>query len=352
MPIITPTNGPVHTPITTQSSSAQAARERAIAKMAPPAPTPQQQPQSTLVQDPSRVSPEEMTALSPTNQSTDSVQDTTTEAQTDATEVNPAEPAAPKADPLSPHYAQLARKEKALRLKAQTQEAQFKAREDALKAREAALEGKSQFDESKYIPRERVKADTLAVLAEEGVSYDEITQSYLNQSQADAATKAHIQRLEAQINKQAQAQEKAQKDYADQQTKAYDQAVNQIRSDVKQLVASNPDFEVVHGTDSIEDVVDLIKRTFEKDGVLLSIEDAAKEVEDYLVEESMKIAKLKKIQQKLQVKPAAPASPTQQSKDSGQRGPVTTLTNSVTASRKLSTRERAVAAFEGKLNKT
>jgi hypothetical protein len=84
----------------------------------------------------------------------------------------------------------------------------------------------------------------------------------------------------------------------------------------------------------------------------LDIEDAARQVEEHLVEEAYKLAQLSKVQSRF--KPAAPDSakaPTQQ-----QQG-LKTLTNSVTQDQPTNTRltdkqrrERAVAAFMGKLN--
>ena len=62
-----------------------------------------------------------------------------------------------------------------------------------------------------------------------------------------------IKRLEAKL----EAQEKGQ---ADQQTQAYQSAVNQIRTDVKALVSSDPNFETVKSTNSVNDVVELIDR--------------------------------------------------------------------------------------------
>jgi hypothetical protein len=92
--------------------------------------------------------------------------------------------------------------------------------------------------------------------------------------------------------------------------------------------------------------VELIERTFKQYGVLLSVEDAAKQVEDYLVEEAFKLTKLKKIQQRL-----APAQKPVEAKLEPQKQPQTlkTLTNAVSSSGRVSVRERAIAAFKGQL---
>ena len=131
-----------------------------------------------------------------------------------------------------------------------------------------------------------------------------------------------------------------------QQTDAYKQAITQIRSDTKKLVTASEEFEAIANTNSVDDVVELIERTFKQDGTLLTVEEAAKQVEDYLVEEAFKLTKLKKIQQRLATaqKPAEPKlEPTKQPQT------MKTLTNAVSSPGKLSVRERAIAAFKGEL---
>lgn len=270
--------------------------------------------------------------------------------QSDSSEATP-EPAKVAADapkeaetPLSTQYAVLARKEKALRSKVQ----ELRAKEDALKAREEAAKTASQpsIDESKYIPKERLTQDTLAVLEEMGISYDQLTNLILNQPKLDPASQAALSQMKAEIKALRDAQDDARKGVQTQQEEAYKQAVNQIRLEAKQLVSSDPvAYEAIHLTNSVNDVVELIEETFKQDGVLLSVEDAAKEVEDYLAEEAFKLAKLKKIQQKLQ--PVAPA-PKKQDVEK-QQPQMKTLTNAVGTQRKLSARERALLAFKGEL---
>jgi hypothetical protein len=99
--------------------------------------------------------------------------------------------------------------------------------------------------------------------------------------------------------------------------------------------------------------VDLIEKTFKEDGILLSVEEAAKEVEDELVSQLSKYAqKIKKLQQKFAPQSkAAPQQPVNNKTAGQQQQPGKTLTNSMGASRPLSTRERAILAFENKLSK-
>jgi hypothetical protein len=68
-------------------------------------------------------------------------------------------------------------------------------------------------------------------------------------------------------------------------------------------------------------------------------------VEDYLVEEALKVAKISKISKKLQPAAQPAAEPIKQPA-------AKTLTNAMGTNRPLSAKERAVLAFEGKLNKS
>lgn len=315
--------------------------------------TPQSNSQNpTGIANPTAVAPEEFMAIPKANipDISDSVEDT--EVQVAGTPHDPAQ--APteeptKVDPLSSQYAMLARKEKALRAKQQQMEQSIKQREEALKARESELLTKNtQQDMSSYISKDKIKQQTLQVLAEAGVSYDELTQQILNQTPTDPRTEAHISRLEAQIKKLEEANETSQKSQTKQQQDAYEAAVRQIRTDAKKLVHTDPSYEMIKSTGSVNDVVDLIEKTYAQDGIVLSVEDAAAEVEEYLAEEAVKLARLSKIQNRL--KPVAKAttnSNVQSPQTPKQQQPMKTLTNASASSRPLSARERAMLRFKG-----
>lgn len=325
------------------------ARAKAIAAFnSVPAPQPAApQAQTSPVQNPTSVSPEEVGALSQHTGETAPLEGQSTTNETDSPETTKA----PKEDTLSSQYAVLARKEKALRAKVQAQEAAYKAKEDALRAREEAIAAKDAEYQSKYISRDRITQDPWNTLQELGLSYDQLTQLAVNPPpQQDPVTKAAIQKFQEEIKSLKDAQEKANKSYQDSQTQAYQQAVNQIRSEAKSLVSSDPNFETIKETNSVDDVVDLIEQTFKSEGVLLSVEEAAQAVEDHLIEEAMKIAKLKKIQQRLS--PQTPAAPQKTPEGTNTKQPqqtLKTLTNSVGTSRQLTAKERAILAFKGEL---
>lgn len=320
-----------------QSTAQDGARERAISKLLSNSGQAQEHP----VQNPSQVSPEEMSAVQAPEQKG---QNTVTE--------DPVATETPNKDKelLSTQYAQLARREKALYAKAQARDKALAEREAAIKAQEDAFKAKDSEYQSNYIPKTRLTEDTISVLLENGISYDQITQLALNQSQQDPATKIAIQKLEAQVKAQAEAREADRKAYQEQQTQSYQQAVKQIRADAKALVMSDPAFEAIRKTNSIKDVVELIEETFKQDGVILSVDEACREVEEHLVEKlSNYSSQISKIQQRMNA--AKESAPKQPGQTTQQHQPKPTLTNAVGTGKKLSVRERAILAFKNELNK-
>lgn len=335
---IIPKAGPnlAQSPLATSTTSSQEARERAIAKLT------QNSNQGDLpVHNASQVSPEERSAIQAPRQ---------TRTNEDVATPSPAEAPAkstPEA-PLSAQYANLARKERAIRSKVQ----EIQRREEALKAQEVARAAPPapSFDPSKYVEKERLNKDTLNALLEAGLTYDQVTAAMLNQPDAaEAGRNQEMNSLKAEIQALRDEQKNTNKNIEDQNTNTYNQAIAQMLSDTKNLVRSDESFEAIRETRSEDDVVELIKKTFEKDGHLLSVEDAAREVEDYLVEEAVKISKLKKIQQRLQAQNAKSQPTQQQQSNKQQPQQMKTLTNAVGNVGKLSAKERAILAFKGEL---
>ncbi len=330
---------PISQPSTTpQTTSNNSARDRAIALLTK---TPPSTPEPVPVQNANAISPEELSVVKPPtlgqNDITDSAEVAATEETKPATE-----------DPLSTQYATLARKEKALRAKAVQTEQVIKAREAALVAREEAFKTKESEYQTKYISKDRLSQDTLNALAEAGLTYDQITELMLTQNSPERKAQSEYEkRLDAKLQELERKQQESVKAVENQQSVAYQQAIKQIKADTTTLVSANPEFEAIKETNSINDVVELIERTFKQDGILLSVEDAAKQVEDYLVEEAFKLTKLKKIQQRLT--PAPKPAEVKSQEPPKQPQTLKTLTNAVASNGRVSARERAIAAFKGQL---
>lgn len=339
---IVPTPGANSTSVNTSQSPQQDSRARAIQALM--GNTQGNQAQSSPVADPSSVSAEDMTALK-TQQSQG--QD---DSSVDATDGTTSEATAPKKEePLSSQYAALARKEKAIRAKAIAQEQSFKQREAALIAREQELSSKPSFDSSKYLSIDDLKTDAYGKLQELGISYDEISEQALRSQSPEAQA---FQRYKALMDKELQQvrdeQANTRKTFEQQQAQQYQQAINQIKNEVNQLVTADPAFETIKETGSMSDVVELIERTFKEEGTLLTVEEAAQAVEDYLIEEALKLANIKKVQARLKPATQQIATPVTTKEQPAQ---MKTLTNSVGSTRPLTAKERALLAFKGELNK-
>lgn len=349
---VAPAAGPMPVLHEGPSKASQDARQRAISKLsattqaAAPAPAAEAvaNTQAPTPVNPNAVAPEDITAIvaatsTETSVETSNPQTTETKAETTETKEDPA---------LSDKYNLLARRERALRAKAQQQEKLIREREAALEAQKAEILKKEEEFKQGYIPKSQLKQAAIdAILAGE-LPYDEVTQQVLGQSAVDPRLMNHIQKLEAKIQMLESGIEETKTNYINTQEQAYKAAVKQIRTDVETLVKNNPEFETVSATNSVSDVVELIEKTFKEDGILMSVEEATQEVENYLVEEATRLAKLSKIQKRIQPAPAAPAKSVQAEQPQlTQPQPMKTLTNANSSTRKLSARERAMLAFKG-----
>lgn len=330
---IIPAAGPQTTANTNQSPTAQDARARAIARLT-------EQP----VQNANNVQPEEMGAIRQAQGLKHEEVETQSADITEETVIPE-----PKVE-VDSQYQLLARKERAHRAKVQQQEQAIKAREDAIAAKEQELKAKEEEYRSGYISKAQLKRDTVGTLEAEGMSYDELTQQYINrQTPLDPRISSIIERQEAQIAKLLEAQENNTKASTEAQDNQYKAAVKQIKTDVESLVKTDDAYEMVRLTGSVSDVVELIEKTWQQEERLMTVEEAAQEVEDYLIEEGLKLAKAKKVQTRLSSKPAAESENNTQPPSVGtkQHQTMKTLTNATGSSRTLSAKERAILAFKG-----
>ena len=251
-----------------------------------------------------------------------------------------------KEDLLSPKFAALARREKAIR----AEKRQFE--QDREKFQSEREQMKKELED--YRARmTRLTQDPYSVLMEQGVTADQAAALMMNQPDPQSQT---IQQLKAELAALKGEQTNAQKRVEEQQAQQYEQAKKQIRNDVKLLVDGDESFEALkaNGDGALDAVVDLVEKTFQKDGYVMPLEQAAKEVEDYLAEEAFRFASLKKVQARLAPPPALPEATKQPANQQHQTKPMQTLSNRSAPSTpsRLSEkerRERAIAAFRGQL---
>lgn len=217
----------------------------------------------------------------------------------------PAAPAAeePKAPEetvkLAPQVTALARRE-----------AKFRQQEAALKAREAKVARLEALEE-------KLKAKDYSAL-DEVVPYDEFTNYHLDKLKGQDPTTEAIKKLAAKV----ESMEKSSKDNLTQQFEA---AVKERRDAVTKLVEADPEYSTIKELKRHDAVVQHILDTWEHDEVDLSVEQAAKEVEEALLEEAKIYASVPKI------KPAAPVEGDKKALPP-LKPSVKTITNQMTAS--------------------
>lgn len=225
--------------------------------------------------------------------------------------IKPEEPKAPEETVrLSPAAAAMARKEYAFRMKEQA----VKTRETALAAREAEI---SQLKAVKA----KLEAKDYSSLEEMGVDYNEYSEYQLNKLNGTDPTQEALKRLEGKLSD-------LEKNNQDQVTKQFEAAVNERKLATKQLLESEksaayPRIKKI-GPEGEKAIVHHILETWEHDTEELSIEQAAKEVEEILTEKARKWAAL--LQEE-----TAPAVTEDKKQLPPMKPALRTLTNQVTA---------------------
>lgn len=200
----------------------------------------------------------------------------------------------PSVDPLAAREAEFARREKALRQSA-----------IALKAEKESLTSSTAQKISDYEKsfHKSLADDFWGTAIKAGLSPDQIVERLTNRPTAESTQltqfQLKLQALEEQ-NKRLENQTK------DSETRAYDQAKSLIRKEVSMLVGEGETFEAIKAMNSEDAVVELIDSVLNEEGYMMSVEDAAQEVENYLTDEILKFNKLKKIQSKLSPPETAP----------------------------------------------
>lgn len=174
----------------------------------------------------------------------------------------------PKEVTLSPQLTALARKQQKLQQEIQAQ-----------RDKEAAFTAK----EADYIPKSQIKAkmETNAVqtLQELGFTYEEVTNLILSQQ---SGADPHAQELKALKDEVQSIKSTSEQNVS----KQYEATINQYKVEVKKLTQDNPEFKAINKKNAHEAVVKHIEDTFNEDGEILTVEQASKDIEDYLRDEA------------------------------------------------------------------
>lgn len=230
--------------------------------------------------------------------------------------------------PLSPQFAALARQKRAIQVK----EMELAKREEALKSA-PANDGRAQF-------LAELKDKTLDMFQEAGLSYEELAQKITQNPLTAESVK--IKELETKIS----ALEKGvDTKLSDRDAQAEKDALAYMQKDAEALVAVGDDYEMIRETKSVPDVIRLIEKTYRNTKEVLDVEEACRLVEEDLINESLKITRIKKLQSKIG------SSQIQQQQTQLPQRTIRTLTNRDAAPPTLDRRTRAIMAMQGQLKK-
>lgn len=223
-------------------------------------------------------------------------------------------------------------------------ERQLRKMQQELQVEKQRLSGESLKYQTDYVPKSRLTEDPMGVLYEHGITPEKISELLLNAPNNNDPT---VRALRAEMKKIQDKQEATEKRLQDETGQRYQQAIKQIGNEVRMMVDSSPDYETIKSAGMQDAVVELIEQTFNRDGVLMSNEEAAQKVEEALIAEGMKFASISKIQAKL-----APKADEGQKSPPGQQSVKTltqSMTNSAPAGRSSESERvaRAIAAFNG-----
>lgn len=233
--------------------------------------------------------------------------------------------------PLSPQFAALAKEKRALQAMKRELEAQ-----KAAQTQPGTMKALEDY-------RARLKTEALRVLQEEGVTYDQLTEQILASGQDNSPA---FSRLEAEIKALKEGLENQTKSMTQRDQDSEKQALALMTRDADKLVAQGDDYEMVREAGYTPKAIELIHRVYKQSGEIMDVAEALTLIENELLEDSLKFARLKKVQSRLT--PAAPAPAAKPSAPNTQT--MRTLTNRDGRSAiSLSKRERAIAVMEGRI---
>jgi len=233
---------------------------------------------------------------------------------------------------LSPQLTALAKKQQKLQQEVQ-----------ALRDREAAFTTK----EADHIPKssliEGVKKNALQTIKDTfGMDYEELTNLILSQTgdpDPVKELKSEIQQLKTNEEQRV--------------SKQYEATVNQYKKEIEALVSTDANFVTIKEEGAQEAVLQHILDTFNNDNEILTVEEASKDIEEFLVEDALKKTGLTKIKSKLAPQDTEKKLPPPSTTAANKQAPKT-LTNSVETSptrsvnqfQHLSMKERIAQAIQ------
>lgn len=211
---------------------------------------------------------------------------------------------------LSPKLTAIARKEQAQR-----------AKEKAFAEKERSFGEKMSDAEKFHALKKRLSDKDYSALDELGISYEEYVKHEINKESSKDPAALKVKELEERLEALQKAQEE--KEVSD-----YETNQSLWKQEIKKTVDENPEFSTIKDLDAYDIVLQHVNDSFEEDGVELSVDQAAKEIEEALVAKAEKFASVTKIKNKAPATKVlgAPPKPT-----------VKTITQNLTTTPKTST---------------
>jgi hypothetical protein len=211
----------------------------------------------------------------------------------------PGEEAGKLLDPAASKFAALSRKEREIRQREQ----KFKSESAAMEQRIKALEAREQEFEQAW------KQNPLEAMKKRGIDYKELTEKYVLHEEPTAEQKQmeYIKSLEAKFDalesQLKQKEESTKKQQEELQAKSAEQAKTNYINHLTEFVNKNNDkYEMIAKNDAVNLIYEVMETHYENtkdpetgEGKLLTEEQAADEVENYLFSEAKKLIESNKI---------------------------------------------------------
>lgn len=198
-------------------------------------------------------------------------------------------------------------------------QAEFEAKAKEL---DAKLDKVNKYEEAK----KRSKEDPLALLEENNLTFDELTQFVLNnKSQTPELKVKAIEDLVKALGKKLEDSitqlraEEAQRKQAN-----TDEALKHYKQELKKAISAKPDdYELIIANNAFDTVYEVQKVYWEQNGTDLPVEEAAEQVERFFYQQGEKLLKAKKFAPKPKVEEASdPVKPSTTLSDSAMAAPI------------------------------
>lgn len=239
--------------------------------------------------------------------------------------------------PLDPQVAAILKRERAAQVK-----------EAEISKRELALAEKEKTGSSSPDINAEIIADPLGFVLKRGVTWEQLTKSAEMHTESSPGLRRVEDELRAEIKSLKEANETRNKELSDSESLATDRALASMQRQADQMIASEDAYQMIRETLSNKEVTKLIKRVFDDSGEIMDVKEALEEIENDLIEQGQKFAKISKVQKAINPEPVQQQIQVTQPTNGVHRQTMRTLTNRDTVSSVPSARERAIAAFHGK----